>query len=426
MLMLRLAVVALGIVTGAGPVVAALAPGDYVRTLDTGGHTRTYRIHVPPGYTGASAVPLVLDFHGLGSNSAQQSGLSGMIGVSNQQGFLVAHPDGFRNAWNAGICCRNDDIDDVAFVRALVAAIATEANVDARRVYATGLSNGGAMSQFLACEAADLFAAAAPMAFPLPYWILSECRPVRAIPVLAVMGLTDVLVTYDRGPFPTAPATFAYWRDVNGCTGTAPDRTVTSGQSRCETYTRCANGTQAGLCSVVALAIPGSAASGHILYLNDDFVLATVAWDFLSQFTLPETTAPTTIALRGTGNLRVGKTQARAPLAWTITLGAGTWTATDAAGKVYTGSAQRRGRGRRTLALTLTTDSRATLSEELVVQLAAATNTTGLLVGVEPADRLQLRLDRAGRPLRLTGRLRLLRGSVAGATIGRFTVKARR
>ena len=89
-------------------------------------------------------------------------------------------------------------------------------------MYVTGLSNGGAMSQRLACDAADLFAAAAPMAFPLAYRPATGCQPSRSIPVLTVMGLTDVLVRYDNGTFGSAAATFAYWHYVNGCTADAP------------------------------------------------------------------------------------------------------------------------------------------------------------------------------------------------------------
>ena len=129
------------------------------------------------------------------------------------------------------------------------------------------------------------------MAFPVPFRPLSECRPVRPIPVLTFMGLVDVLVRYDGGLFPSAPATSDYWHDVDGCTGTTPDVVVAEGDSRCETYTRCASGVEAGLCSITAETFGGAFFDGHILYLNDDFVLADVAWAFLSSFRLPDAPA---------------------------------------------------------------------------------------------------------------------------------------
>lgn len=145
----------------ANSAVAALLAGNHPRTLPFGGLTRTYQVHVPASYDGSVVVPLVMDFHGFTSNGGQQAALSGMVQLSDREGFIVAHPDGVNNAWNVGLCCGNAGIDDVGFIRAVVAAIGAEANVDPQRIYATGLSNGGAISQRLACEAADLFAAAA-------------------------------------------------------------------------------------------------------------------------------------------------------------------------------------------------------------------------------------------------------------------------
>ena len=115
-------------------------------------------------------------------------------------------------------------VDDVGFARALVQVIAAEANIDLQRVYATGLSTGGAMSHRLACEAADVFAAVAPVAFPLAFAPLSNCQPSRPIAVLHFAGLTDGIVPYEGGelfpglpPIPSAQESFTYWREVNGC-----------------------------------------------------------------------------------------------------------------------------------------------------------------------------------------------------------------
>src|SRR5262249_44803117 len=154
----RMFLVALCLVLLAGAsAYATFVPGDNPRMLESGGLQRTYRVHAPPGLDGATAVPLVVDIHGLGSNSSQQEGISGMKGMSDQHGFLVAYPDGVNNAFNAGTCCGNPTVDDVAFIRAMVSQVEAEATVDSSRVYVTGLSNGGAMTQRLACDAADLF-----------------------------------------------------------------------------------------------------------------------------------------------------------------------------------------------------------------------------------------------------------------------------
>jgi polyhydroxybutyrate depolymerase len=332
---------------------AAQAVTTVQRTLPFGGTTRSYLLHVATGYDGHAPVPLVVDLHGLGSNAIQQASISGMARVADANGFVVAYPDGVNGAWNAGICCGNAGIDDVGFIRAVVAKVEAELSIDPARVYATGLSNGGALSQRLACDAADFFAAAAPMAFPVPFEPLTGCRPTRAMPVLTFMGLTDVLVHYDGGAFPSAAETFTYWHDVDGCAAGDPDERVVVGQSRCETYTKCTNGVQAGLCSITAASFGGSPVDGHVLYINPDFKLAEVAWAFFSQFTLPAVSAPVRAALNGTGTLAVGHRRIRRKLRWDVTLGDGTWAATDSNGGAFTGSAQRHGhRGRLVLGLT--------------------------------------------------------------------------
>ncbi len=410
------------------PARAQLAPGDYQRSLPFGGFDRGYLLHLPPGYGGATPVPLVVDLHGFTSNAVQQRGISGMAAVSDAAGFAVVYPDGVMNAWNAKLCCGNQGVDDVAFIRAVVDAVAAEVVVDRRRVYATGLSNGGAMSHRLACDAADVFAAAAPMAFPLADVPAVGCQPSRSIPVLTVMGLTDMLVRYDGG-FGSAATTFGYWREINGCGAGAPELVDVSGRSRCEIDTSCAKGIQVGLCSVTARAFPGAAFDGHVLYLNDDYVLARVAWDFLSQFTLPDDVAPAAEArLTGPDRVRLGSGVRRArlaPLEWTVRLGAGTW-ATTGDGATLSGS-WRRPRGRRRNGVGVLTAAAQVELESLVAgRVAELAGTSGPSFTLEPVSPVRIVADRAGRPSRLRGRWRMLRDGVPGAVIGQYTIRLRR
>src|SRR5262245_45824862 len=96
-----------------------LGPGGHSRSIDVGGIARSYLVHVPPGYSSATSVPLVIDFHGLTSPAAVQAAISGFRTLSDTAGFIVVHPQGVGNAWNGGICC-SSAADDVAFTRALV------------------------------------------------------------------------------------------------------------------------------------------------------------------------------------------------------------------------------------------------------------------------------------------------------------------
>lgn len=268
---------------------AAFVPGNNARSLTHDGALRVYTVHAPPGYPGASPVPLVVDLHGYTSNKEEQQGISGWHAVADANGFLVAYPDGLDNSWNAGVCCGTsaaNDVDDVGFLRAMVAAIQAEADVDALRIYVTGLSNGGAMTHRMACEAADLFAAAAPLAFPTPYTdFATECQPSRSIPLLLFMGLTDTLVPYEGGTFGGAVESFEAWRDKNACgVSPPPEEHVDMGGSYCDVDTSCAGGTQIGLCSIRGTSWtdpPLDAFSGHILYWNDDDIpVAERIWQF--------------------------------------------------------------------------------------------------------------------------------------------------
>jgi polyhydroxybutyrate depolymerase len=262
------------------PPTATLAPGQTLRTIDAGGLTRTYILHVPASYTGTEPVPLLLDFHPLFGTGAQERDTSGYLAQSEQHGFIVAFPDGIDNAWNVGPCCTmSRAVDDLAFARAMVSEISAEGCIDARRVYAAGYSMGGGMSYHLACNAADMIAAIAPAAFDLLEEAEQPCSPSRPISVLASRGTADLVVPYAGGAsnppnglpvtihFQGAEGTFEHWRALDGCT----DAPTTMGA--CATSTACTGGVEVTLCTTVL--------GGH------DPGDATLGWDFLSRFSLP-------------------------------------------------------------------------------------------------------------------------------------------
>ncbi len=167
---------------------AQLGPGVHTRNLVVDGEVRTYLVHVPFVYDGSTPVPLIIDFHGTGGTGAGLRGLSGWRELSETEGFIVLYPNalacGGKIQWRYGWPTGCGDVA-VEFSRAMIQATAAEANINLRRVYASGLSNGAGLSHKLACEAADTFAAVAPVAntlrFP-PQWPI--CQPSRAISVL--------------------------------------------------------------------------------------------------------------------------------------------------------------------------------------------------------------------------------------------------
>lgn len=273
--------------TGAGCPAAPLAPGEHIVAVDHGGMMRTARVHVPASVDPQVPAPLVLNFHGFGSNASQQQFFSGMSAFADSAGFLLVYPQGFENSWNAGACCGEavtQDIDDVGFVRALVAALAEKLCFDPRRVYATGMSNGGFISHRLACEAADLIAAAGPVSATV---VIDPCVPGRPIPVMMFNGTADFLVPYDGGLYQSAPKSFSDWSDRNGCTDPA-EVSAQVGAVTCETRDECDDGVAVTLCTVEGM---GHCWPGNPSCLfgtaNTDMSANEALWAFFSQFTLP-------------------------------------------------------------------------------------------------------------------------------------------
>lgn len=222
--------------------------------LEHDGVTRSYELHVPPGYDGESPLPLVLNFHGFTSNGPDQQSFSNMNVTADSEGFVVAYPNGLDDSWNAGICCGRSatgNVDDVGFARAIVEDIRGRGCIDEARVYATGMSNGGFLSHRLACEAADVFAAVAPVAAVLGI-DEAACTPSRPIPVIHLHGTGDMLVPYEGGGLAGSQSvedSIDGWRDRNGCTGER-DVSYQNGDATCVSYERCDADTSVTLCTI--------------------------------------------------------------------------------------------------------------------------------------------------------------------------------
>ena len=175
------------------------------------GNARQYAVHVPTGYTQSTPVPALFCLHGLEQNPVMFCLDSGVAWPTkaDAEGFVVIMPNGYMNSWNAGTCCGgavSAGLDDVSLMRAIFAEVGKHVNIDLRRVYATGLSNGAYMSYRLACEASDLFVAVAPSAGAIGTAAigggtgtttdLTTCAPTRKVSVLDIHGTSDPLIAY--------------------------------------------------------------------------------------------------------------------------------------------------------------------------------------------------------------------------------------
>jgi polyhydroxybutyrate depolymerase len=276
--------------TGGAPPVqtcppSSLPPGTTNQTIQFGGSARSYIIHVPASYTGQTPVPLVTDFHGILLNNSIEQSISGWQAKSDQEGFIVAWPNGIDTAWNVGPCCTTSrTVDDVGFVRAVVNQIASQTCIDRKRVYAVGYSMGGGMSLDLACNAADIIAAIAPSAFDLMdasnNWL---CQPSRPITMVDFRSTGDPIVPYAGGPtyppnglpivvtFLGAVKTFQQFAQLDQCAGSPPNDSALG--AGCQTYSQCAGGTQVTLCT--------KQGGGH------DVGDPNVAWNVLKKYSLP-------------------------------------------------------------------------------------------------------------------------------------------
>jgi polyhydroxybutyrate depolymerase len=208
-----------------------LGPGESTRSLTVDDRKRTYLVHVPKAYDGSKPFPVVLIYHGGASNAEQMVRFCGLNETADKAGFLAVYPNGTGRLerllpWNAGNCCgyaEENKVDDVAFTRALLDDLAKVAKVDAKRVYATGMSNGAIMAYRLASELSDRIAAVAPVSGPMG---TETCAPKRPVPVLHFHGTDDEFAPFKGGKgdkslsqtdFYSVEHTVRAWVKADGC-----------------------------------------------------------------------------------------------------------------------------------------------------------------------------------------------------------------
>jgi polyhydroxybutyrate depolymerase len=198
-------------------------------TIDIGGVKRTFITQFPD----ARPAPLVIVLHGNTQTGADIRTRTSWALVASRERFGVIFPDGLNHAWAD---LRPDSkragrvppagTDDVAFIVRLIEKYVADGAADPKRIYVTGLSNGGAMTMRLVCERADLFAAAATVIINLTEESAAACHPLRPVPILMMNGTADPLIPFEGGKgasrfamdgFWSAMQTLAFWRRVGGC-----------------------------------------------------------------------------------------------------------------------------------------------------------------------------------------------------------------
>jgi len=167
---------------------------DYADSVSVDGLARTFRVHIPACYDRSRPTPVVLAFHGLGMNSVMMVGMSGFNGLSERKNFIVVYGDGVNNRWNDG----STGVDDVGYVAEVIKKLARVANIDQRRIYACGISNGGFFSQKLACAMPDKIAAVGVVSSSMMASGLNMSGGGR-MPIVFFLGTDDPLLPWGDG-----------------------------------------------------------------------------------------------------------------------------------------------------------------------------------------------------------------------------------
>jgi len=282
---------------GADPSCGELtATGSFIETLESSGVQRAYRVYVPASYDASTPVPIVLNFHGFGSNALEQERYSDFPALAGREGFIVATPDGTNSPqrWYIYGQLEPGYVDDFAFVDALIDALSARYCIDPARIYATGISNGGGMTSQLACHLNGRIAAIAPVAGS-PYSELT-CRGEGPMPVVAFHGTDDTLVPFEGGPggrlgLPINPVrdNMRQWAEHNGCNLALQTQRIAD-DVMLESYGGCADGADVHLYVVEGggHTWPGSSRNIATLGSTTRSISATeLAWRFFSEHSKP-------------------------------------------------------------------------------------------------------------------------------------------
>lgn len=232
-------------------------PGTTVfESLTVDGLTRDALVYLPTSLPANAPAPLVIFLHGGGLDWMHGIRLLGIREEAERSGFIALFPNGsaFGTPSGAGCCRFNTGMvsfgdkqppDDVRFIAQLLDLVESKYQIDRDRVYATGISNGAAMSYRLACELSDRFAGVAAVASPYDF---SGCTISHPLSVLAIHGTADPNYPYAGGPDPagvTRPSqaeVVEFWRAFDGCPA-QPDTRMLTPVAEERAFGPCRNGT---------------------------------------------------------------------------------------------------------------------------------------------------------------------------------------
>lgn len=282
--------------------------GSISRRIDVDGQARTYALYVPASAREGKPAALVIALHGGLGQGKSMAALSGFSQLADREGFLVAYPDGLRRHWRdgrtmpAGMVA--EEADDVAFMSALIDDAARLHALDARRIYATGISNGAIFSNYLASKLSERLAAIAPVAGGIATEVAADFDPASPVSVLIIHGREDPLVPYDggavgktHGSIVSTERALHLWLDADDLHAEPHLRNVaaTKAGDCSEQWQTWSGGRDGSAVTLISLAGGGHTWPGGAQYLPKAIVGAVcpeldasrVIWDFFRQHPKP-------------------------------------------------------------------------------------------------------------------------------------------
>lgn len=235
--------------------------GYSIRTFNYKNQIREYALYIPESYDGVTRFPMLVGFHPLNANIETFAIGMGWLAPAQEKKMIGVFPQGVKTpnedtgSWNAIHCCgyaKQEQIDDIGFIRALVNYLRVQYLVDAKRIYATGYSNGGDMTHYVASEMSDVFAAAGEYAgamgsTPGAATIVYK-SPRTPISMIKLHGKRDEVRPFNGGwdaihgmQYVSVNEATQFWVSANGCPRAATTGNVDGGTS--ETYSGCKNNT---------------------------------------------------------------------------------------------------------------------------------------------------------------------------------------
>jgi len=301
--MMRTLIRVILIALGALALLVALAAGAFLLanrtngTLVSSGEKRAYLLYVPDSYDPTVPAPLVVSFHGFAEWPAHQMRISGWNELADRYGFIVVYPSGtgFPLGWRTHGTAGPTPPIDVLFVSDLIDELEARFNIDATRIYANGLSNGGGMAFVLSCALSERIAAIGGVsgAYLLP-WEL--CTPSRPVPTIVFHGTDDPIVPYQGGPsrsfniaFPAIPAWVAMLAERNGCHET-PVELPRMGEATGVAYSDCSASVAFYTIAGGGHAWPGGEPLPEMIvgHTTQDLNATQLMWDFFQAHRLTD------------------------------------------------------------------------------------------------------------------------------------------